>query len=110
MGNRGNMNGLDCDALDRHSRNALKWRRGVVKRAKRAFSRRMRRLNKLGVDNDDVSEMALISAAASASEAPAWRDPNDAPEVTDDMLDRATIVKDGKVIQRGRPPLGDDAK
>jgi len=26
------------------------------------------------------------------------------------MLDRATVVKGGKVIQRGRPPLGDRAK
>ena len=26
------------------------------------------------------------------------------------MLDRATIMKGGKVIQRGRPPLGDLAK
>jgi uncharacterized protein (DUF4415 family) len=26
------------------------------------------------------------------------------------MLDRAIIVKGGKVIQRGRPPLGDRAK
>jgi uncharacterized protein (DUF4415 family) len=39
-----------------------------------------------------------------------WTDPEDAPEITDAMLDRATIVKGGKVIQRGRPPLGDRAK
>jgi uncharacterized protein (DUF4415 family) len=52
------------------------------------------------------------SAAASASKRrqPEWTDPDGAPEITDDMLDRATIVKDGKVIQRGRPPLGDRAK
>jgi uncharacterized protein (DUF4415 family) len=52
------------------------------------------------------------SAAASGSErrARGWTDPDDAPEVTDEMLDRATIVKGGKVIQRGRPPLGDLAK
>lgn len=86
MGNRGNTNGLDCDALDRRSRNALKWRRGVVKRAKRAFSRRMRRLNKPGVDNDD------------------------APEITDDMLDRATLVKGGQVIQHGRQPFGNNTE
>jgi hypothetical protein len=60
MGNRGNMDGLECDALDRRSRNALKWRRGVVKRAKRAFSRRMRRLNKLGVANNDVETSARV--------------------------------------------------
>jgi uncharacterized protein (DUF4415 family) len=50
------------------------------------------------------------SAAASDSKARRWHDPDDAPEITDDMLDRATIVKAGKVIQRGRPPLGEGAK
>jgi uncharacterized protein (DUF4415 family) len=56
------------------------------------------------------------SAAASASRPKAWRDPDDAPEITDAMLDRATIVKGGRVIQQGQPPqrgrpsLGDDAK
>lgn len=60
MGNRGNMDGLECDALDRRSRNALKWRRGVVKRTKRAFSRRMRRLNKLVANSHAVSETTLI--------------------------------------------------
>jgi uncharacterized protein (DUF4415 family) len=52
------------------------------------------------------------SAAASApkTRAAEWIDLDDAPEITDDMLDRATIVKSGKVIQRGRPPLGDRAK
>jgi uncharacterized protein (DUF4415 family) len=52
------------------------------------------------------------SAAASASKnrRPEWTDPDDAPEITDEMLDRATVVKGGKVIQRGRPPLGDRAK
>lgn len=50
------------------------------------------------------------SAAASISKAGAWRDSNDAPEITDAMLDRATVVKDGKVIQRGRPLHGDNSK
>jgi uncharacterized protein (DUF4415 family) len=50
------------------------------------------------------------SASASKGRKPEWTDPDDAPEVTDDMLDRATIVKGGKVIQRGRPRLGDRAK
>ena len=52
------------------------------------------------------------SATASASKGrrPKWTDPDDAPEITDEMLDRATVVKGGRVIQRGRPPLGDRAK
>ena len=47
------------------------------------------------------------SASASKGQRPEWTDPDDAPEITDDMLDRATIVKGGKVIQRGRPRLGE---
>jgi uncharacterized protein (DUF4415 family) len=39
-----------------------------------------------------------------------WQDPDDAPEITDAMLDRAEIVKDGKIVRRGRPPLGDKPK
>jgi uncharacterized protein (DUF4415 family) len=52
------------------------------------------------------------SAAASSfrSGKPEWTDPDDAPEITDAMLDRATIVKGGKVVQRGRPRLGEHAK
>ncbi|MBS0531101.1 MAG: BrnA antitoxin family protein [Proteobacteria bacterium] len=57
-----------------------------------------------------MSKKHAKSAAASGSRARAWHDPDDAPEITDAMLDRATIVKGGKVIQRGRPPLGDNAK
>jgi uncharacterized protein (DUF4415 family) len=50
------------------------------------------------------------SVSASRGRRPEWTDPDDAPEITEEMLDRATIVKGGKVIQRGRPPLGDRAK
>jgi uncharacterized protein (DUF4415 family) len=50
------------------------------------------------------------SASASKGRRAEWTDPDDAPEITDEMLDRATIMKGGKVIQRGRPPLGDLAK
>jgi uncharacterized protein (DUF4415 family) len=50
------------------------------------------------------------SASASKGRRAEWTDPDDAPEITHEMLDRATIVKGGKVIQRGRPPLGDLAK
>jgi uncharacterized protein (DUF4415 family) len=37
-------------------------------------------------------------------------DPAIEAELTDEMLDRAEIVKGGKVVQRGRPPLGDQPK
>lgn len=50
------------------------------------------------------------SVSSSRRRKPEWTDPDDAPEVTDGMLDRAIIVKGGKVIQRGRPPLGARAK
>jgi uncharacterized protein (DUF4415 family) len=51
-----------------------------------------------------------VAASASRGRKPAWTDPDDAPGITDEMLDRATIVKGGKVVQRGRPPLGERAK
>jgi uncharacterized protein (DUF4415 family) len=38
-----------------------------------------------------------------------WVDPDDAPEITDEFLDRvwdsAEIRRGGKIIRRGRPPL-----
>jgi hypothetical protein len=50
------------------------------------------------------------AGGASVSKGRIWRDSNDAPEITGAMLDRATVVKDGKVIQRGRPLHGDNSK
>ena len=38
------------------------------------------------------------------SSKPAWIDPDDAPEWTDEMFDRAEIRIGDKVIRRGRPP------
>jgi hypothetical protein len=35
-----------------------------------------------------------------------WVDPDDAPELTDEMLDRAEISEGGRIIRPGRPPLG----
>jgi uncharacterized protein (DUF4415 family) len=59
-----------------------------------------------------MTRKSVKSASASASKGrrAEWSDPDDAPEITDEMLDRARIVKGGKVMQRGRPPLGDLAK
>lgn len=39
-----------------------------------------------------------------------WVDPDDGPELTDEMLDRAVYRDGDKVIRRGRPPLGDRPK
>lgn len=47
-----------------------------------------------------------------------WIDPDDAPELTDELLERAEIAVGGKVIRkatgtvkrRGRPPVGDEPK
>jgi uncharacterized protein (DUF4415 family) len=49
---------------------------------------------------------------------PGWDDPDEAPEWTDEMFDRAQISFRGHIIReakgtltkRGRPPLGDAAK
>ncbi|RDV04780.1 BrnA antitoxin family protein [Undibacter mobilis] len=35
----------------------------------------------------------------------AWKDPDDAPELTEEFLDRAEIRQAGKLVRRGRPPL-----
>jgi uncharacterized protein (DUF4415 family) len=48
----------------------------------------------------------------------AWIDQDDAPELTDEILDRAQFSVGGKVIReatgtftkRGRPPVGDEPK
>ena len=39
-----------------------------------------------------------------------WVDPDDAPELDDDFFDRAEIRIGGKIVQRGRPPLGAQPK
>ncbi|HEX9963399.1 MAG TPA: BrnA antitoxin family protein [Allosphingosinicella sp.] len=49
---------------------------------------------------------------------PEWVDPDDAPEWTDEMFDRAQVSFKGHILReangtltkRGRPPLGDAAK
>lgn len=50
------------------------------------------------------------SSSSSSSRRKPWVDPDDAPEWTDDMVARAEISEGGKIIRRGRPPLGDKAK
>ncbi len=37
---------------------------------------------------------------------PTWVDPDDAPELTDEMLERAEISIGEHVIRKGRPPSG----
>lgn len=34
---------------------------------------------------------------------PEWTDPDDAPELTDDWFDKATLKIAGQVVRRGRP-------
>ena len=49
------------------------------------------------------------SSGGSSSRKP-WIDPDDGPELTDEMLDRAVFRRGDRIIRRGRPPLGDKAK
>jgi hypothetical protein len=44
------------------------------------------------------------SSGDSTSRKP-WVDPDDAPEITDEMLDRAVFRHGDTIISRGRPPL-----
>jgi len=39
-----------------------------------------------------------------------WHDPDDAPLITKAMLDRAEIRDGGKLVRRGRPPVGEQSK
>jgi uncharacterized protein (DUF4415 family) len=53
------------------------------------------------------------SSGASTKRKP-WVDPDDAPELTNELLDRlwdSAVFRHGdKIIRRGRPPLGEKAK
>ncbi|HEX7854437.1 MAG TPA: hypothetical protein VF503_12150 [Sphingobium sp.] len=44
MGNRGSASGIDVDAFSRKSRRALCWGRGALRKIKRQFSKRQRRV------------------------------------------------------------------
>lgn len=39
-----------------------------------------------------------------------WRDPDDAPEITDAMLPEFAVMEGDRVVRRGRPPLGAQPK
>lgn len=53
---------------------------------------------------------SVASAANKNVASDDWIDPDDAPEITDEMLDRAEIRHGDVVIRPGRPPLGERAK
>jgi uncharacterized protein (DUF4415 family) len=50
------------------------------------------------------------SSATGSSRRKPWVDPDDGPELTDEMLDRAVYRVGDKIIRRGRPPLGAQPK
>ncbi|QDL97797.1 BrnA antitoxin family protein [Rhodopseudomonas palustris] len=50
------------------------------------------------------------SSASDSGKRKPWVDPDDAPELTDEMLDRAVYRVGGKIVRRGRPPLGAQPK
>lgn len=54
------------------------------------------------------------SSSSGSTKRKPWIDPDDAPEITDELLDRvwdsAEISEGNKIIRRGRPPLGDKVK
>lgn len=54
MGNRGSANGAECDAFSRRSRRMLHWRRGELRKLKRAFSKRMRKSLRSGNGRQDA--------------------------------------------------------
>jgi uncharacterized protein (DUF4415 family) len=50
------------------------------------------------------------SSSGDSTKRKPWIDPDDAPELTDEMLDRAVFRHGDTIILRGRPPLGEKAK
>jgi uncharacterized protein (DUF4415 family) len=54
------------------------------------------------------------SSSGGSTKRKPWVDPDDAPELTDELLDRVwdnAVFRHGdKIIRRGRPPLGEKAK
>lgn len=52
MGNRGSSNGIECDAFSRRSRRMLSWKRGILRKVKRAFSKRVRQVSRLSYRED----------------------------------------------------------
>jgi hypothetical protein len=55
MGSRGSADGIECDAFSRRSRRMLSWKRGELRKVKRAFAKRARRVAHLSIrkDRDD---------------------------------------------------------
>lgn len=47
-----------------------------------------------------------LSASTVSGRRKPWVDLDDAPELTDEMLDRAEIRIGGKIVQHGQPPRG----
>jgi uncharacterized protein (DUF4415 family) len=56
-----------------------------------------------------MPEKRKSSLSASSKRKP-WIDPDDGPELTEEMLDRAVFRDGDRVIRRGRPPLGERPK
>jgi hypothetical protein len=50
LGNRGSSDGIECDAFSRRSWRMLSWRRGDLRKIKRAFSKRTRKRARLAVE------------------------------------------------------------
>lgn len=51
LGNRGSSDGIETDAFSRKSRAMLHWQRGELRRIKRAFSKRQRKIGKQLIAN-----------------------------------------------------------
>jgi hypothetical protein len=52
MGNRESANGMECDAFSRRSRRVLAWRRGELRKIKRAFAKRVRQIARRSIRTD----------------------------------------------------------
>lgn len=47
MGSKGGYSGMECDAFSRRARRIIGWKRGEVRKIKRAFAKRARKSSRL---------------------------------------------------------------
>jgi len=52
MGNRGTANGDEHDAFSRRSRRLIRWKAGELKRIKRGYSKRIRKVARLALKSE----------------------------------------------------------
>jgi hypothetical protein len=61
-------------------------------------------LRKTQAERDHYRQIVQQHLHTENEERSTWVDPDDAPEWTDEMFERADLYHGGKLVRRGRPP------